>query len=93
MCRYLLAFLDRSNIGNARVAGLQKNLKMTDIQYQTGKSAREATNFQSGELIFFTSNHCHLRSLHRRRTALELDPQSGRSEEIAPNPVSTLGPS
>ena len=33
---YLCAFLDRSNIGNARVAGLQTDLKITDIQYQTG---------------------------------------------------------
>ena len=26
---------DRSNIGNARVAGLQKDLHLTDKQYQT----------------------------------------------------------
>ncbi|KAL7911703.1 MFS general substrate transporter [Trichoderma velutinum] len=32
---YLLAFLDRANIGNARVAGLQKDLGITDVQYQT----------------------------------------------------------
>ncbi|KIM38325.1 hypothetical protein M413DRAFT_30171 [Hebeloma cylindrosporum] len=31
---YLLSFLDRANIGNARVAGLQKDLKLTDAQYQ-----------------------------------------------------------
>ncbi|KAJ8080518.1 hypothetical protein AAF712_003076 [Marasmius tenuissimus] len=31
---YLLSFLDRANIGNARVAGLQKALHMTDHQYQ-----------------------------------------------------------
>ncbi|KDR77102.1 hypothetical protein GALMADRAFT_428725 [Galerina marginata CBS 339.88] len=31
---YLLSFLDRANIGNARVAGLQKGLHMTDRQYQ-----------------------------------------------------------
>ncbi|KAK7056659.1 hypothetical protein VNI00_002376 [Paramarasmius palmivorus] len=31
---YLLSFLDRANIGNARVAGLQKALQMTDHQYQ-----------------------------------------------------------
>ncbi|KAF8962023.1 MFS general substrate transporter [Flammula alnicola] len=31
---YLLSFLDRSNIGNARVAGLQKDLGLTDRQYQ-----------------------------------------------------------
>lgn len=33
---YLLAFLDRANIGNARIAGLQDDLKLTDHQYQTG---------------------------------------------------------
>ncbi|KDR78098.1 hypothetical protein GALMADRAFT_119009 [Galerina marginata CBS 339.88] len=31
---YLLSFLDRANIGNARVAGLQKGLGLTDRQYQ-----------------------------------------------------------
>lgn len=36
MCAlYLLAFLDRANIGNARVAGLQADLSITDTQYQT----------------------------------------------------------
>jgi hypothetical protein len=34
MSRYLLAFLDRSNIGNAKVASLQKDLKITDVQYR-----------------------------------------------------------
>jgi hypothetical protein len=32
---YLLAFLDRTNVGNARVAGLQTDLKISDTQYQT----------------------------------------------------------
>ena len=36
---YLLAFLDRTNVGNARVAGLQSDLAISDHQYQTGKSA------------------------------------------------------
>jgi len=31
---YLLSFLDRGNIGNARVAGLQADLMMSDYQYQ-----------------------------------------------------------
>ncbi|KAF8200246.1 major facilitator superfamily domain-containing protein [Pholiota molesta] len=31
---YFLSFLDRSNIGNARIAGLQKGLHLTDYQYQ-----------------------------------------------------------
>jgi hypothetical protein len=34
---YLAAFLDRTNVGNARVAGLQTDLKMSDHQYQTGQ--------------------------------------------------------
>lgn len=38
-CIYLLAFLDRSNIGNARIAGLQKDLGLTDHQYKTGRAA------------------------------------------------------
>lgn len=34
---YLLVFIDRANIGNARVAGLQKGLELTDLQYKTGR--------------------------------------------------------
>lgn len=30
---YFLSFLDRSNLGNARIAGLQKSLHLTDNQY------------------------------------------------------------
>lgn len=33
---FVFLFLDRANIGNARVAGMQKNLHLTDLQYQTG---------------------------------------------------------
>jgi MFS family permease len=33
---YLLSFLDRSNVGNARVEGLAKDLHMTGDQYLTG---------------------------------------------------------
>lgn len=30
---YLLAFLDRGNIGNAKIEGLQEDLKITNDQY------------------------------------------------------------
>lgn len=30
---YLLSFLDRANIGNARLAGLEKNLNMKGLDY------------------------------------------------------------
>ena len=40
MCSlYLLAFLDRANIGNARIAGLQSDLGISDHQYQIGTSS------------------------------------------------------
>lgn len=32
---YLVAFIDRSNIGNAKIAGMTKDLKMTGTQYNT----------------------------------------------------------
>jgi sugar phosphate permease len=31
---YLLAFLDRSNIGNARIAGMEKDLRLTSSDYE-----------------------------------------------------------
>jgi hypothetical protein len=36
---YLLAFLDRSNIGNAEAAGMGKDLGFDDAQYQVGLRA------------------------------------------------------
>jgi hypothetical protein len=34
---FIFLFLDRANIGNARVAGLQKAIHATDTQYQLGE--------------------------------------------------------
>lgn len=33
---YLLAWLDRANVGNARVAGMAKDLGLSDWEYKTG---------------------------------------------------------
>lgn len=33
---FIFLFLDRANIGNARVAGFQKAIHVTDSQYQIG---------------------------------------------------------
>ncbi len=33
---YLLSIIDRSNVGNARVAGLEEDLNLSDWQYKTG---------------------------------------------------------
>ena len=36
---YLLSFLDRTNIGNARLAGLEKDLGMTGLDYNVSAPA------------------------------------------------------
>ncbi|KAF2682170.1 MFS general substrate transporter [Lentithecium fluviatile CBS 122367] len=33
---YLISFLDRANIGNAKIYGMEKDLHMTDLQYNIG---------------------------------------------------------
>ncbi|KAI8219231.1 MFS transporter prlL [Colletotrichum sp. SAR 10_86] len=32
---FILNFIDRNNFANARLSGLEKDLKLTDVQYQT----------------------------------------------------------
>jgi hypothetical protein len=44
---YLLAFLDRGNIGNAKVAGLLDSIPMSDAIYNTGKSHLSSPHFPS----------------------------------------------
>jgi hypothetical protein len=36
---YLLSFLDRTNIGNARLAGLEKSLHMKGLDYNVSRTA------------------------------------------------------
>ena len=46
---YLLAFLDRGNIGNARIEGLDKDLKLTGAQYNWTCRPCHWTNPSSGD--------------------------------------------
>lgn len=32
---YLISQIDRANIGNAKIEGMVKDLRMTDVQYNT----------------------------------------------------------
>ncbi|PBK63053.1 MFS general substrate transporter, partial [Armillaria solidipes] len=41
---YFLSFLDRTNIGNARIAGLQRDLQMTNKQYSIALTVTYITN-------------------------------------------------
>lgn len=50
---YLLSFLDRSNVGNARIEGLADDLHMTGNQYLTG-----LTLYFVGYVIFEESTRC-----------------------------------
>jgi hypothetical protein len=79
---YLLAFLDRTNVGNARVAGLQSDLGISDHQYQTGKFTIAVRHVKYSSLIQ-GSAHGDLRTVHSSRTSLQLDPQQDRSSRSA----------
>lgn len=47
---YVIAFLDRSNIGNAKVAGMNAELKLTGSQYNLALTVRKSlTNGQKME--------------------------------------------
>ena len=58
---YLLSFLDRSNVGNARIEGLATDLHMTGNQYLTG-----LTLYFVGYVIFEVS---HKSGLRRKKEA------------------------
>ena len=91
--RYLLAFLDRSNIGNARVAGLQKDLKMTDIQYQTGMYFQRFNITSLAKTKLSYSNYCDIYSLHGCRITFNTDVQESGPKEVASSHGFTLGTS
>lgn len=63
---YLLAFLDRANIGNARVAGLQKDLGISDTQYQIGKPPFFLNKdiWKASRTDTLVSNHRYLRAIY-----------------------------
>jgi hypothetical protein len=58
---YLLSFLDRGNIGNAKIEGLQQELQMTGSQYNwcckytfdSRRSFRSNGNFNTSDCLFF----------------------------------------
>lgn len=39
---YVLAFLDRGNIGNAKIAGMMDDLKLTGPQYNIALTVRDS---------------------------------------------------
>lgn len=50
---YILNYLDRNNIAAARLAGLQKELKLTSVQYEVSKTTLEPP-IQSAKDLFQT---------------------------------------
>ena len=48
---YLLAFLDRSNLGNAKVAGLADDLKLTGTQYNLAATVCNTVPIPVGGVI------------------------------------------
>ena len=62
---HLLAFLDRTNTGHARITGLQKDLKLMDKQYQTGQHFSILPNLPLTQ----DSHHSDLCAIHSFRDA------------------------
>jgi hypothetical protein len=62
---YLLSFLDRSNVGNARIEGLTEDLNMTGNQYLTG-----LTLYFIGYVLFEVSIYRSLPSSNMIRLTL-----------------------
>lgn len=46
---YLLAFLDRSNLGNAKVAGLAEDLELTGGQFNMAATVRGMIGIECGQ--------------------------------------------
>lgn len=83
MCSlYLLAFLDRANIGNARVAGLQTDLGISDHQYQIGTPQR--IHDQKSKLISASHNR-DIRPIHPGGASIQ--PSIGQSWASHPPPL------
>jgi len=56
-CLYLLSFLDRTNIGNARLAGLEEDLGMKGLQYNVSVCClKGATNELIGCRLLWPSS-------------------------------------
>lgn len=89
MCSlYLLAFLDRANIGNARVAGLQTDLGISDHQYQIGTSRH--IQAQKSKLTP-ASNNRHIRPIHPGRASIQPDTGQSRTSYSPPLPLCLVG--
>ena len=89
MCSlYLLAFLDRANIGNARVAGLQTALGISDHQYQIGTSRRiHALKLK----LTPASNNRDIRPIHPGRASIQSDTSQSRTSHPPSLPLCLMG--
>lgn len=88
---YLLAFLDRTNVGAARVAGLQSDLKISDHEYQTG--VYELGSKIKNKSLTSGSAHGDLRTVHSCGTSFELDPGPDRASHSASHNLHSMGTS
>jgi hypothetical protein len=61
---YFLSFLDRANVGNAKVSGLMQDLGLDNQQYQVlGSNDFGPRSIDPG--LTPGSHYCHLCSIHR----------------------------
>jgi hypothetical protein len=68
---YLAAFLDRTNISNARVAGLQTDLEISGYQFQTGRFL--ILSLPDNISLTQSSAYGDLRTVHPSRAPFKFD--------------------
>lgn len=94
MCSlYLLGFLDRANLGNARVAGLQAKLKITDVQYQLGKppNIKLLISCSLMESNVYYSCHNYVHPVHLLWITLKSPDEKNWAKIFTPRVMSIMG--
>jgi hypothetical protein len=86
---YLAAFLDRTNIGSARVAGLQTDLEISDHQFQTCQLFVILLDYNKS--LTYGSAYGDLRPVHSSRTPFKFDPEPHRASHPASNNLHLVG--
>jgi len=76
---YILNYLDRNNIASARLAGLQDNLNLTNVQYSVSMAEYDSPRSRKGlELMSHISD---LRQYSVRRISLDASPKQSVLEQ------------
>ncbi|KAI8311794.1 putative transporter [Colletotrichum sp. SAR11_59] len=81
---FLCSFLDRTNVGNAKIIGLEEDLGINNVQYNQGLAVFYAT-YIARHVISVVQSHSDF------RTAKQSRPEEGLAKNLAPVPDHRMG--